>query len=138
MKSLLALIGMVIFTLAVSGQRDKLIGVDRDGDFHVGTATLVGDHVLQPGMYNVSFTAINGRDLLIFSKVGMDRSGKGMRPRLTRASFRVEVTSDRTDAIAKRSSLRVIKRTARQPQVAVEFIYKGRRERYLLPGEHRP
>ena len=128
-KALLVAV-VLLLTTAVLGQREKLIKIDGDGDFHLGTKTVVADHILDTGMYRVTLSHVNGRDLVTFYEVPMKRFGKGMWPGARRELFRIGVRAQPGTAV-KKTTLKVLKKG--KVQLALELNFKGNAARYVLP-----
>jgi hypothetical protein len=42
-----------LFTIPGLAQKEKLIGVDKDGEFHVSSPIRVGDRIVEKGMYQI-------------------------------------------------------------------------------------
>ena len=129
-KAMLTIVILLLGANIVLGQRQKLIKIDSEGDFHLGTRTMVGDHMLEKGMYRVTISHINSRNMIAFYKVPMNGFGKGMWPGARRELFRIEVVSEPGIA-TNRTILRVLKKES--VQFGIDLTFKGDPARYVLP-----
>lgn len=120
---------LLLVSMTVLGQKEKLIKIDGEGDFHLGTRTIIGDHILEKGMYRVTITHVNQRHLVTLYNVPMNKFGKGMWPGARKELFRVEVRSEPGIAVRK-TTLKVLKRE--KFQLALEITFKDHPTRYIL------
>lgn len=123
---------LVLFGLGVVGvaAQEKAIKIDKDGDFHIDSRTVVGDRTLERGMYRVLLTKVNGRDILVVYSIPMRHFSKAMWPAARTELFRIEVTPEPGIAVTK-SILTVLK--SKKVQLGLDLSFKGDPTRYVLP-----
>lgn len=127
----LAMSGLVLlFAVSICSQQLKTIKIDSDGDFHLGTTTAVGSHLLEPGMYRISLITINGQSFVAFEKLAMLRYRKAMWPNVRTELFRIAVNREAGEPV-ERTTLTVVKQEKRQ--TAVQFRFKHDASLYVVP-----
>lgn len=130
-KAIILTAGILLLSATiVLAQREKLIRIDGDGDFHLGTRTIVANHILEKGMYRVTVTHVNGGHRITFFKVPMNHFGKGMWPGARRELFRIEAMSE-PGAEVKKTTLKVLRKD--NVQLGLDLTFKGDPTRYVLP-----
>jgi len=132
MRSVIVLL-LLGFGLVAYSQTERLIKIDDDGYFKVGTRTLVARHNLAPGMYRAHLVNINGRSVAVFSSVVMSRIGKNMWPRVRSELFRIEVQRSRYRMKRNSATIRVVRDRDNKQQLALEITFGWGSSHYVLP-----
>lgn len=118
---------VLVFPPNIIAQHEKQVKIDRDGEFHLDTKTIVDGKVLEPGMYRLGMVFVNGQPVVIFSNVAMNRWGKSMWPSVRSEILRTRVKSLPTEARRDGPSAILVVRRSENPrrQFALEIRYKG-------------
>lgn len=128
---LIAIVGL--FAISASAQKEKLIGVDKDGEFHFYSVTKVGDKTLETGMYRIAQVYVNGVHFITIRKVAMNRFAKGMGSlELGDEVARVKCTIASVEDQNKKSKILVRRNTANE-SIALEVWFRGEKTKHVLP-----
>ncbi len=125
---LILTVGILLLT-NVLAQRERLIQIDQDGDFHVRMKAVVAGHELEPGMYRVRRLLVNGESMIAFQHIRMNRI-KTMLPGAPSKTFRLKVSAERSTA-AQRSFLIAV--NDGEEQTIIEVRFKHDHYRYIFP-----
>lgn len=114
-------------------QKEKLIGVDKDGDFHVDSQTKVGERTVTKGMYQIYRVDINAEPFIVIRKVAMSNYGKTMGS-LQRGNkvVRLKCTIQPVDEQNKKSKI-LVHQTAANESLAIAVWFRGEKVKYVLP-----
>lgn len=114
-------------------QKEKLIGVDKDGDFHIDSATRIGDRTVTKGMYQIYRVDINAEPFIVIRKVAMTNYGKTMGS-LERGEevVRLKCTIQPVAGENKKSKI-LVRKTAENERIALEVWFRREKLKYILP-----
>ncbi|MBP9109227.1 MAG: DUF2911 domain-containing protein [Pyrinomonadaceae bacterium] len=126
---LIAIVGL--FTIPSSAQKEKIIGVDRDGEFHFDSPTRFGGKTIKKGMYRIYQVSINGEHFIIIRKVAMNRYGKSMSLKLGEEVARSRCTEGSADNAIRKTKILVRQNEAKE-RIAMEVWFRGESIRHIL------
>jgi len=126
---LIAIVGL--FTIPSSAQKEKIIGVDRDGEFHFDSPTRFGGKTIKKGMYRIYQVSINGEHFIIIRKVAMNRYGKSMLLKLGEEVARSRCTEGSADNAIRKTKILVRQNEAKE-RIAMEVWFRGESIRHIL------
>ena len=114
-------------------QKEKLIGVDKDGDFHVDSPTKVGERTVTKGMYQIYRVDINAEPFIVIRKVAMTNYGKTMGS-MQRGNevVRLKCTIQPVAGENKKSKI-LVRKTAENERIALEVWFRREKVKYILP-----
>ncbi len=122
-----------VFTIPGLAQKEKLIGVDKDGEFHVSSPIRVGDRIVEKGMYQIYRVDINTTPFIVIRKVAMTYFGKTMGS-MKRGDevVRVKCTLQRVAEEYKKSKILLIQTTENDRQ-ALQVWFRHEKSKCILP-----
>lgn len=122
-----------LFTIPGLAQKEKLIGVDKDGEFHVSSPIRVGDRIVEKGMYQIYRVDINTTPFIVIRKVAMTYFGKTMGS-MKRGDevVRVKCTLQRVAEEYKKSKILLIQTTENDRQ-ALQVWFRHEKSKCILP-----
>jgi len=114
-------------------QKEKLIGFDKDGDFHIDSATRIGDRTVTKGMYQIYRVDINAEPFIVIRKVAMTNYGKTMGS-LQRGNevVRLKCAVQPVEEQNKKSQI-LVRKTAENERIALEVWFRREKVKYILP-----
>ena len=119
------------FAIPVVAQKEKTIGVDRDGEFHFDSPTRFGGKTIEKGMYRIYQVFINGEHFIIIRKVAM-KGYKAMAPLMLGDEVaRSKCTEGSIDKEIRKTKI-LVQRDA-NASIAVEVWFRGERLKHILP-----
>lgn len=123
-----------LFTIPGFAQKEKTIGVDKDGEFHVSSPIKVGDRVVKKGMYQIYRVDINTEPFIVIRKVAMSYFGKTMGS-MKRGDevVRLKCTIQRVDEEYKKSKILLIQ-TIENERVALQVWFRHEKSKCILPS----
>lgn len=128
---LIAIVGL--FTIPSSAQKEKIIGVDRDGEFHFDSPTRFGGKTIKKGMYRIYQVSINGEHFIIIRKVAM-KGYKSMAPlKVGDEVARSKCVEEAVDNEIRKTKI-LVRRNAANERVAMEVWFRGERVKHIVPG----
>ncbi len=115
-------------------QKEKLIGVYKDGEFHVSSPITVGDRIVPKGMYQMYRVDINTDPFIVIRKVAMSYFGKTMGS-MKRGDevVRLKCTIQRVDEEYKKSKILLIQ-TMENERVALQVWFRHEKSKCILPS----
>lgn len=121
-------------TLPVIAQKEKTIGVDKEGEFHVSSPIRVGDRIVEKGMYQMYRVDINTEPFIVIRKVAMTYYGKTMGS-MKRGDevVRLKCTIQRVDEEYKKSEILLIQ-TIENERVALQVWFRHEKSKCILPS----
>lgn len=121
-----------LFTFMVVAQTEKIIDVDKDGDFHTRSALMVGGNSINPGMYRIYKEVENNEHFIVIRKVGMSNYWRSMgRLQLGDEVARLKTTV-RSGYQQNRNTKIVVRRNAADERFAFAIWFRGENVQYLL------
>ncbi|HMM78842.1 MAG TPA: DUF2911 domain-containing protein [Pyrinomonadaceae bacterium] len=122
-----------LFTIPSIAQKEKIIGVDKDGEFHVSSPIRVGDRIVEKGMYQIYRVDINTTPFIVIRKVAMTYFGKTMGS-MKRGDevVRLKCTIQRVDEEYKKSKILLIQSVEKE-RLAVEARFRHDKSKCVLP-----
>ena len=122
-----------LFTIPGLAQKEKLIGVDKDGEFHVSSPIRFGDRIVEKGMYQIYRVDINTTPFIVIRKVAMTYFGKTMGS-MKRGDevVRVKCTLQRVAEEYKKSKILLIQTTENDRQ-ALQVWFRHEKSKCILP-----
>lgn len=123
-----------LFTIPGLAQKEKLIGVDKDGEFHVSSPIRVGDRIVEKGMYQIYRVDINTTPFIVIRKVAMTYFGKTMGS-MKRGDevVRLKCTIQRVDEQNKKSKI-LLNQNIANDRIAVQVWFRHESSKCILPG----
>jgi hypothetical protein len=123
-----------LFTIPGLAQKETLIGVDKDGEFHVSSPIRVGDTIVEKGMYQIYRVDINTTSFVVIRKVAMTYFGKTMGS-MKRGDevVRLKCTIQRVDDENKKSKILFTQNTATE-RVALQAWFRHEKSKCILPN----
>ena len=121
-----------LFTLPVIAQKEKTIGVDKEGEFHVSSPIRVGDRIVEKGMYQMYRVDINTEPFIVIRKVAMTYYGKTMGS-MKRGDevVRLKCTIQRVDEENKKSKILLTQNIANE-RVALQAWFRHEKSKCIL------
>ena len=122
-----------LFTIPGLAQKEKTIGVDKEGEFHVSSPIKVGDQMVKKGMYQMYRVDINTEPFIVIRRVAMTYYGKTMGS-MKRGDevVRLKCTIQRVDEENKKSKILLIQ-TIPNEHVALQVWFRHEKSKCILP-----
>lgn len=122
-----------LFTIPAIAQQEKTIGIDKDGEFHIGSSIKVGGRTIEKGMYRMYHVFENTEHFIVIRKVAMGNYWRTMGPlELGDEVARLKCTIQPVDEQNKRSKL-LLRRTAAGERVLLEVRFRREKVRHIFP-----
>ena len=121
-----------LFTIPGLAQKEKTIGVDKDGEFHVSSPIKVGDQIVKKGMYQMYRVDINTEPFIVIRRVAMTYYGKTMGS-MKRGDevVRLKCTIQRVDEENKKSKILLTQNIANE-RVAIQAWFRHEKSKCIL------
>ncbi|MGE3467250.1 MAG: hypothetical protein AB7J13_09980 [Pyrinomonadaceae bacterium] len=122
-----------LFTNSALAQKEKTIGVDKEGEFHVSSPIRIGDQMVKKGMYQMYRVDINTEPFIVIRRVAMTYYGKTMGS-MKRGDevVRLKCTIQRVDEENKKSKILLIQ-TIPNEHVALQVWFRHEKSKCILP-----
>lgn len=129
---LIAMLGL--FAIPAVAQKEKTIGVDRDGEFHFDSPTRFGGKTIEKGMYRIYQVFINGEHFIIIRKVAM-KGYKAMAPLMLGDEVARSKCTEGPVGKEIRKTKILMRRNVTDESIAVEVWFRGERLKHILPTQ---
>jgi len=124
---------VILFSIPGFAQKEKTIGIDKEGEFHVSSPIRIGDRIVEKGMYQIYRVDINTTPFIVIRKVAMTYFGKTMGS-MKRGDevVRLKCTIQRVDEQNKKSNILFLQALAEE-RVALQVWFRHEKSRCILP-----
>ncbi len=124
---------VILLTIPGFAQKEKTVGVDKEGEFHISSPIRVGDRIVEKGMYQIYRVDINTTPFIVIRKVAMTYFGKTMGS-MNRGDevVRLKCTIQRVNEENKKSKILLLQTTPGEP-VAQQAWFRNEKSKCILP-----
>ncbi|MBP9937044.1 MAG: DUF2911 domain-containing protein [Pyrinomonadaceae bacterium] len=124
---------VILLTIPGFAQKEKTVGVDKEGEFHISSPIRVGDRIVEKGMYQIYRVDINTTPFIVIRKVAMTYFGKTMGS-MNRGDevVRLKCTIQRVNEENKKSKILLLQTTPGE-RVAQQAWFRNEKSKCILP-----
>ena len=124
---------VILLTIPGFAQKEKTVGVDKEGEFHISSPIRVGDRIVEKGMYQIYRVDINTTPFIVIRKVAMTYFGKTMGS-MNRGYevVRLKCTIQRVNEENKKSKILLLQTTPGE-RVAQQAWFRNEKSKCILP-----
>lgn len=124
---------VILFSIPGFAQKEKTIGVDKEGEFHVSSPIRIGDRIVEKGMYQIYRVDINTTPSIVIRKVAMTYFGKTMGS-MKRGDevVRLKCTIQRVAEENEKSKILLIQPVANE-RLAIQVWFRREKTKCILP-----